>query len=258
MEKNDAVRASIIRKRFEVLGYMTDMAIKGVCRSLVVSGPAGLGKTYTVEKHLNLANENKDPSVIWQRGISGYSRATYLFKSMYECRNVGNVLWLDDCDNVFTDDVGLNLLKKACDTTEQRWLTWGSQATFDDENGELIPTTFQFQGAMIFLTNLDFDALIQKGHKFAPHLSALISRSHYIDLAMKTRRDYLLRMQQVIGDGMLDYLSPKEKSEVLHFIGSNQEHLREYSLRIVHKIAQLRQAGHHSWEDIATITCLKQ
>jgi hypothetical protein len=45
--------------------------------------------------------------------------------------------------------------------------------------------------------------MIERGHKLAPHFTAMVSRSHYIDLAMKTNRDYLVRIRQVVNQGLL-------------------------------------------------------
>ena len=107
---------------------------------------------------------------------------------------------------------------------------------------------------------MDFDSQIERGNKLAPHLQAMISRSHFIDLAMKTKRDYLIRIKQVIAAGMLtDHgYSYNEGKDTLDFIEENQNELRELSLRIALKIASLRGSNPKDWSRIAKITCCKR
>jgi hypothetical protein len=126
----------------------------------------------------------------------------------------------------------------------------------DDDSAELIPRSFDFEGSIVFITNYDFDAMIDKGHKLAPHLQALVSRAHYIDLAMKSRRDYLVRIRQVIKQGLLGDLAPEARADVITFIERNHDSLRELSLRMAIKLGHLRKQG-GDWERVARITCCK-
>lgn len=242
-----------LNDRFETINTLTMACVTGDARSLIVSGPAGLGKTFSVEKTL------RDWDMVESRHtiVSGYVRATGLYKMLYQNRFEGNVLVLDDADAVFYDDISLNLIKKVCDTTERRVVSWLSEAVFiDEESAERIPSSFEFNGSVIFVTNLDFDALIARGHKLAPHLTALVSRSHYIDCGMKNRRDYIVRIQQVIKQGMLSDLPVEHREEVMQFIRDNQDRLRELSLRMALKIGSIRKST-NDWKRLATITCCK-
>lgn len=241
--------------RFEILAEMTDMAISGEVRALVVSGPAGLGKSYTVEKAL----ENWDPSASNHTIIKGYVRATGLYKLLYAHRGAGQVLVFDDADAIIADDTALNLLKAACDTTDRRVISYITEGSLiDEETAERLPKSFQFDGTVIFITNKDFDAEIERGNKFAPHMQAMVSRSHYIDLAMKTSRDYIIRIRQVVRQGLLANvgLDMREQSDVLEFIEKNHTKLRELSLRMAIKLAAMRRRG-GNWERKARVTCCK-
>jgi hypothetical protein len=244
-----------LAERFEILDTLTEACTVGNARALIVSGPAGLGKSFTVERRL----ADWDPNEINHTIIKGYVRATGLVKTLYQYRQAGQVIVFDDADAIFFDDVSLNLLKAVCDTTERRRVSWLSEGVLiDEESAERIPRGFDFDGTIIFISNYDFDAMIDRGHKLAPHLQALVSRAHYIDLAMKTRRDYLVRIRQVIKEGLLDKLTPSERQDVIAFIDNNNETLRELSLRMAIKLGSLRrEAGHDKWERIARITCCK-
>lgn len=242
-----------IAERFEILDILTEACMVGNSRSLIVSGPPGLGKSFTVEKTL----AEFDPNGVNHIIIKGYVRATGLIKMLYRFREAGQTIVFDDADTIFFDDTSLNLLKAVCDTTENRRVSWLSEGKLvDEETGEAIPTTFDFEGTVIFISNLDFDAMIEKGHRIAPHLSALISRSHYIDTGLKTRRDYLIRIRQVIRNGMLSNLSDNEREDVLRFIEENSDRLRELSLRMAIKIGNLRKSN-SKWEKLARVTCCK-
>lgn len=160
-----------IETRFDILQTLTNATITGDSRALIVSGPAGLGKSYTVEAAL----KNWDPNEINHTFIKGYVKATGLYKALYQHRNKGQVLVFDDADSIFYDDVSLNMLKAVCDTTESRKVSYLAEGSLvDEESAERIPKSFEFEGSIIFITNLDFDHLIDRGHKLAPHLQALI------------------------------------------------------------------------------------
>lgn len=253
-ETDDEIAARL-QERFDVLDILTNSAISGDCRALIVSGPAGLGKSYTVEKALQVW----DPNGINYTQVKGYVKTTGLYRLLFQHREAGKVLVFDDADSIFFDDVSLNLLKAVCDTTERRVVSYLAETTMVDEESALpIPRSFEFNGTIVFITNYDFDSMIERGHKLAPHLSALLSRSHYIDLSMKTRRDYMIRIRQVINQGLLKNigLNDEQERDVVRFIETKSDRLRELSLRIALKIGSLRRGG-SNWERIATITCCR-
>lgn len=245
-----------IRERFEVLDSMTKAAVWGKAPAIVVSGPAGLGKSFSVERIV----KGFDPEQQRSTFVKGYVRPTGLFRTLYNFRHKGNVIVFDDADSIFGDETSLNLLKAACDTADERFISYMVETNLKDEEDEKIPKTFQFEGTIVFITNYDFDHLIDAGNKLAPHLQALISRTHYIDLMMKTRRDYVVRIKQVLGAGMLKDkgFTEDEEGEIIAFIETNIDKLRELSLRMVLKIASLMDINPTGWEKTALATCCKQ
>ena len=129
----------------------------------------------------------------------------------------------------------------------------------DEASADVIPRSFQFDGTIVFITNLDFDSIIEKGNKLAPHLSAMVSRSHYIDLAMKTRRDYFIRIKQVVKQGLLSAkgLNRHEEVTIMRFIEKHQDKLREMSLRVAIKLADLIKTHPDRFEVMAKVTVCK-
>lgn len=252
--ETDAEIDARLRDRFDILDTLTQAALFGDARSVIVSGPAGLGKSYTVDKVL----ASWDPENINHIIVKGFVRATGLYKMLHDHREKGKVIVFDDADSVFFDDVSLNLLKSVCDTTEERQVFWLAETRMQDEEGMILPRSFTFEGTIIFITNLDFDEMIDRGHKLAPHMAALVSRSHYIDLTMKTKRDYLVRIRQVVSDGMLreQGLNAEQETEVMEYINQKQNVLRELSLRMAVKIGNLIKTG-RDWKRLANVTCCR-
>lgn len=245
-----------LETRFSAMDLMTHATCFGHNRSLIISGPAGLGKSYGVMKTLEEAESRGLVPIV----VKGYIRPTGLYKLLYENRFKKCIVVFDDADSIFSDDVCLNLLKAACDMTETRRLHWLTETKMEDEDGERLPRNFEFEGSIIFITNYDFDDLIAKGNKLAPHFEALISRSHYLDLAMKTKKDYVVRIKQVVfGKGMLrrEGFSATDEKEIVSFVESNTDKLRELSLRMVVKLAGLLRMNRSNWKDLAAVTCMR-
>jgi hypothetical protein len=123
---------------------------------------------------------------------------------------------------------------------------------------EGIPNSFTFKGSVIFITNLKFDKT--KSQKLKDHLDALQSRCHYLDLTLDTMHDKLLRIKQIANDGELfDGYDFEEcvQSEIIEYMGSNKNRLREMSLRMALKIADLRKSFPLKWKLMAQSTCMK-
>jgi hypothetical protein len=246
-----------LKKRFDALAVMSEATGKGINRALIVSGPGGLGKSFTVEaKMAELESEGHKVTYI----KSGYVRALGLYKLLYENRFPNSVLVFDDSDYFFRCEISMNLLKGACDSTERRVLHWFSKSLDkeSDEDGDSIPEKFEFEGSVIFITNIDFDSMARSGGNMAPHFEAMVSRAQYLDLAMKTKMDYLVRIRQVVRGGMLrrDGYTAAEEAMILQFVEKNYENLRELSLRMVRKIATCYKMDKSDWRTLAAQTCM--
>ena len=160
-EANQVVMAKAVESRFSInerFGFVSDMVTmlaNGDQASVVVSGPGGLGKSYTVTDAL--ANRGlQDISTVDDlpigfringgktfRVIKGYSTPKGLYRVLYE--NKDGVVVFDDCDSVLKDPVSLNLLKAALDSYDRRIISW--RADIKDED---LPTCFEFKGRVVF------------------------------------------------------------------------------------------------------------
>lgn len=256
-ETDDEIIARL-QERFVILEEMTKAVKAGDVRAMIVSGPPGVGKSFGVEAVLSkddlfnaLANRKAKYEI-----VKGAMSALGLYAKLYEYANSGNVIVFDDCDDVLYDALSLNILKAALDSSARRWISWNTDSRLLRSEG--IPDRFEFKGAAIFITNIKFEHVRSK--TLRSHLDALESRCHYIDLQMDTQREKMLRIKQIVGEGMLQVYEFEEetKLEIIKYIDDNKDVLRELSLRMVLKIADLRKSFPTRWEALARTTCMRR
>lgn len=249
-----------IEETFQMLDKIVEACARGVVRGLVVSGPPGVGKSFGAEKTLEAVNlprklAGKDPKY---EIVSGGVSAIGLYKKLYHNRAAGQVLLFDDSDGILFDEESLNLLKAALNSGERRRICWNKESRTLDEAD--IPNAFDFEAAIIFLSNVDFEKSIAKGSRVSAHLSAIMSRCHYLDLEIGSTRDKLLRIKQMIRSGMLSSYNfdNNEEEEIAEFVGANAGYLREVSLRTVKKIADFVKSNPNDWKTMAEATILSR
>jgi len=257
VESDEEVIARI-GERFDILDQMTKATIAGDVRAMIVVGPPGVGKSYGVEKqleHSGLFDQLSGRRVKYEV-IKGAMTPIGLYCTLYKHSDKNNVLVFDDCDSVFQDDLSLNILKAALDSGKKRRIYWNSDSAMLRREG--VPDMFDFKGSCIFITNLQFQNL--KSKKLQDHLEALQSRCHFLDLTLNTMRDRFLRIKQIYLKGELfaDYdFTQEQGDEIIGFMESNQSRLREMSLRMALKIADLTKVSSDNWKALAATTCMK-
>ena len=246
--------------RFEILEDMTRAVKRGDVRAMIVTGPPGVGKSFGVEKVLSkhdvFADVANDSKLKKYEVVKGAMSALGLYSKLYEYSDKKSILVFDDCDSVLLDDLSLNILKAALDSGKKRMIHWNTDSRILRSEG--VPNSFEFKGGAIFITNIKFDHVRSK--KLKDHLEALESRCHYLDLSIDTEREKLLRIRQVVRDaGMLDAydLSDEAKVEVVDFINDNAARMRELSLRMVLKIADIRVSMPAKWRAVVEVTCMR-
>lgn len=253
-----------IATRFAILDEMSKACIGGDIRAMIVSGPPGVGKSFGVETQLEKASlfDQLAGNKIRFEIVKGAMTPLGLYAQLYKFSDPKNVLVFDDCDSAFGDELALNILKAALDSGKRRRIFWNSDSAMLRREG--IPDSFEFKGSVIFITNLNFENVRSK--KIADHLEALQSRCHYLDLTINSERDKMLRVRQVhrdvsqdkIGGMFADYdFENNEGEQVLDFMWANKARLREISLRMALKIADLVKISPTNWQVLTENTCMR-
>ena len=246
-----------IEQRFNILDDMTKAAINGDIRAMIVQGPPGVGKSYGVEFQLEKAGlfDKMSGRKIKYEVIKGAMTPIGLYATLYRHSDPKNVLVFDDCDSILLDDLALNILKAALDSGKKRRIHWNADSSLLRREG--IPDSFDFKGSVIFITNLKFNNI--KSKKLQDNLEALQSRCHFLDLTLDTTRDKILRIRQIFrkGDLFQDYnLTSEQGEQIVQFMQDNHARLREISLRMALKLADLTKIS-GNWQQLAESTCMR-
>jgi hypothetical protein len=144
----------------------------------------------------------------------------------------------DDCDSVLKDSVSLNLLKGALDSYSKRIISW--RADIKDED---LPTSFEFKGRVVFISNISSNQLDQ----------AIISRSLSVDLTM-TKEQKVERMRHLLNEQtfMPDY-DTQHKTDAIDLIAGLVDDVKELSLRTLIQVTKIRKSNPNgNWKDLAT------
>lgn len=235
-----------INERFGFVEKLVNMVASGVQPSAVITGEGGLGKTYTVTKTLE-ANGYMDITDLaeFQAGtvlnarkcftmVKGFSTAKGLYRTLFE--NNRSIIVFDDCDAVLRDPVALNLLKGALDSYGKRIISWNA-----DMRDEDLPRSFNFEGRVIFISNMDQDKIDQ----------AIRSRSMMIDLSMTPmqkidRMEFIAKSDEFMPDFELSH-----KMDALALIRDLATEAKEISLRTLISVTKIRGAN-KDWKEMAT------
>jgi len=229
--QSDEERMAEIAQRFEILNDMSKACIAGDIRAMIVSGPPGVGKSYTVECEVEKAQllDQIAGKRLRAEVVKGAASPIGLYQTLYKYSDPNCVVVFDDCDSILFDDTSLNLLKGALDSGKSRKISWLADSNLLRKEG--IPSSFTFKGSVIFITNIKFDKT--KSQRLRDHLDALQSRCHYLDLTLDTMRDKILRIKQIARTGELfgDLdLQQTDQDAIIEFMDENKNRLREMSL----------------------------
>ena len=255
---SDEERIEQIAQRFQILEDMTKAATQNEITAMIVSGPPGVGKSYGVEQEIEKATlfDQIAGRKLRAEVVKGSATPIGLYQTLYKYSDRNCLVVFDDCDSILMDDVALNLLKGALDSGKKRKISWLAESRVLRSEG--IPDSFYFKGSVIFITNLKFDKV--RSQKLRDHLDALQSRCHYLDLTLDSMRDKILRIKQIAKSGALFQDLDIEQSgqdDIIEFMDSNKNRLREMSLRMAIKIAQLYKSFPGNWRAMSESTCMK-
>ena len=241
-EEQDSGLQFSVSDRFAFVEALSTMVATGKAPSAIITGEGGIGKTFTVTKTLRDLGlvcstdpeaENTAPSKIFTM-VKGYSTPMALYRTLYE--NSDRIIVFDDCDSIMKDPVAINLLKAALDSYSKRIVSWNSE-----QRGNDLPSSFQFHGGVVFISNHTLGTLDQ----------AIRTRALCVDLSM-TADQKLERMEQIVASGDFLAEAPDEhKADALAAIKENLALVRNLSLRTLVQVTKVRSTDRRDWKRLA-------
>ena len=216
-------------------------------RSLIISGPPGVGKSFMVKQFLD---EHADGE---HKYLHGKITPLSLYDALYKHRKPKQVLILDDTDSIFKDPQGQNILKAAMDSTPVRSISWESTSALLDRMK--LPMNFNFEGGVILITNVGFDG----NNRLSIHLRAIKDRSFPMQIGSddKATRMTMISFMVLRQDMLKDYnFSEAEKAQLLDYLSSNLSRLQSISLRTMVKLATLYKLDSTDWRDMGIASLL--
>jgi hypothetical protein len=255
--ETESERVKRIAERFTVMYKLTQGTIGGHVRSLIVSGAAGTGKSHTINHLLSAAHDRDE--IRYEPIVGAQVTGINLYKLLFRMQNERDIILMDDSDSIWEDEISLNLMKAALDTTAVRRLSWLSESAA--LKAEDIPQQFEYKGSVIFITNKDFQTIIDLGKsKLVPHFSALMSRSIYLDLKLHRPKDLLAWILHMTSKNHIlvqNGLSRAEESLVIEWTREHYTEFRELSIRTLLKIGTFVKTSPRDWETFAKVTILR-
>lgn len=245
-----------IKERFNIFKLSIDGIAQGDVRALIVAGAPGIGKTETIQRTLEEHKQHKGIEFEIVRGniVSSYQLYQLLFLHQKE----DDVLVLDDCDAILKDSNALNILKAALESGDRpRIISYKSQSVLNMG----IPNEFEYKGRMIFVTNENFQKIIDKDNStIAKHMKAIIDRTLYLDLQLYSRREVYCRIKQMIKEDSLLYdyvVNESYYDQILLWIKDNLDDIRSLSLRTPVHVAEMIRTNEKSWHRMASAFLLR-
>ncbi len=265
--RTDAEIISKTKRAFMITDRITSqMGVnKDAVRALIVSGDAGVGKSFSIINPIE--RRNAEVSGMNLQIIKGSASPYGIYTALFNAKD-GGVIIFDDCDSALLDEESLNLFKAALDTTDKRVISWRKKASWVypsyDDNDAIdsegrYPDSFEFEGSVIFITNVDFHEKADADTRMSPHFKALISRSMYVDLSLKTPREKILWMQEIFMNHMAPNsgISTEESSNIMQFVKDNSTKMIDLSLRLMTHIVDIYKSDNEMWKDIIEVTKMR-
>jgi len=233
---------------FDDMRKLLKLVITRKRNSIIISGLAGVGKSFTVEETLKESRlvKGRDFEI-----IKGKSTSYALYQSLFENRD--KLIVYDDCDSILKNKDAINMLKAALDTNKERVISWKSKSTFNPDPLETIeikkliqkgklPDHFDFRGRIIFITNIYYKNIDD----------ALLSRSFVIDVTLQAK-DVLLRIETILDNIMRDvpeatYDIKKQVLDYYKYLVKNNQLKKPMSIRTFIAGVIIRLSGDENWK----------
>lgn len=225
--------------------------VKGVSNALFVLGRGGSGKSHSVETTLNaLGLEDGEEDGYFK--LAGAASASEVYRTLYNNRN--GIILFDDCDSALGDENARNLIKAATDTKKIRKMSYAKTASWlydpdkekisaDEDGVDKFPKHFNFQGRIIFISNLSLNKLDPDGairtralminvnpsdDELIDYMSEILDKIQLNDGLQLSHEDRLKALQIVKSSKRKEDISIRKLLRTMNFLASglpDAEHL---------------------------------
>ena len=254
--KNPIVNRVI--KKFETIQAISEafVTMDSPQRGLLISGDAGTGKSHYVKQAFIKTNSTQ--RVDYQKSKSFTAPA--LYAKLWENRHKGDVVVFDDCSlSSLTGEAFrkfVDFLKGGLELTSGPRMLGYESATSNPLFNKLgVPSEFDFQGSIVWITNTKMDKLIKK---FGDHWDAIerrfIPTTVYLTKEEKYMyTSYLIEEIDMLGvncDAREGGYSDEIKESTMQFIIDKYDDLTEITPGVAIKIADTMMMFPHNYEMI--------
>ena len=198
------------KQAFKEMAVYIKTVINGLQPGLIICGAPGIGKTYRVMQQLEAAGYRDGRNL---EIIKGKATARQLYLSLYNYKQKGNILVIDDADALVgpkAPEDCINILKAALDsnsTPEGRKISYRVTGNIYDDDGIEIPKTCYYKGGVIVITNYSAGQLdtALRGRTFVQEL----------DFSNEQLLQIIEGMIDNLGDGLI---SMRSKTKSLNYL----------------------------------------
>lgn len=243
-----------------VVAQTTSFAVNktSAIRGMIVSGDAGVGKTYNVK--MALAQIGAAGNVEILKG--GKITAASLYVKLYQNRQQHRILVLDDCDIIHHQDRQqiIPMLLGATELGPKGEVTWEVARKNPLMEAANAPTKFDFEGSIIWITNDTIEDIAAKAKQWK---SALLSRfnmskCYFTDEQKFMYTLYLVQQCDMLGKKCQEHKNGYPKAiidQALDYMSDHYRDLVEITPRQAIKIADIM---HYQKDSRLQKTMLKQ
>ena len=220
------------------LEALAEEACSGNITCAIFHGPGGTGKSHTIKKAF------KKYGISYANIRKGSSTPTELYNWLYEFKNKGDVLVLDDVGGLKGDS--LEFLKAATDTDKERVIHYGRAKS------DAVPEPFfVFEGTVIIITNKSLHK-----YPYAERWQPLLSRAHNILIDLSPEQ-MLAKIKLITEDDREAEYSKEIRTAVRDFLMDHKDDLgNNLDLRCYKKVADLREKS-KNWKRLSFRTVIR-
>lgn len=236
------------KERFKDMENYINMVLKGLQPSAIICGAPGVGKTFRITQKIKSKGYRMMDNYFI---IKGKCTPMSVYQTLFEYSHKGDLIVIDDADDIIKNELSINLLKAACDSSDERWVNYGTSKPIpaaperaemnpdlpwevDDKGRTCYPRNFLYQGSVIIITNMAAGQLD----------TALRNRSLLCDLAFTTKEclEIIKDLMPKLGAGKLSDQSKQEAYAYLEELNKKGADM-EISIRSFNVVANILEAS---------------